>query len=182
MVLGDKVMFHWKVKTISLFLWFLISLGVNAQTSLEGIDIPSKGEYLPLELSIPISKSHFITLTIWGQNGNCIGWIGRDFKIDFNLPATCDIMTFGAAGYGFKPLVRYNEKSDKPTIVRFQIVGALKYYPSLRAECSDQWRNVELRWPGPTVHLTPIGNKIDPKTDALHCPRFYVEQKPSGLP
>jgi hypothetical protein len=90
-------------------------------------------------------------------------------------------MTLGAAEYGFKPRVRYNEKSDKATSVRFQIVGALKYYPLYRAECSNQWRNIELTWPGPTVHVGKLNDDIV-GLDALHCPRFYLDLKPSGLP
>jgi hypothetical protein len=160
-----------------------LSLVINAhaENELVAIDIPTgDGHSDRLDVKLPLTKLVSTGLTIWNQNGRCVGKIGS-IDIDFELPAPCDIMTYGAANYGFKPRVRYNEKSDKPTTVKFQIVGALKYYPMVRAECSDQWRNIELKWPGPKIHVSPLNDNIV-GLDGLHCPRSYSDQKVSGLP
>lgn len=171
-----------KMFIVAILLGAQFTLAANAQEVSDGVVIPYDGNNhaYRLDVEIPITKSFSTVLTIWNQDGKCLGRMGK-LDIDFKLPPPCDIMTKGAANYGFKPHVRYNEKGDRPTSVMFQIVGALKYYPNRRAECGQKWRNIELKWPGPTVNLSELHDTIA-DSDGLHCPRSYYEQKVNDLP
>lgn len=146
-----------------------------------GIEIPATDDRRDrLDVVLPIAKGKTASLVIWHKEGKCQGQIGP-IKIEFLLPPPCDIMTLGATNHGFAPRVRYDEKDVTPKSVRFQIVGALKYYPAYRAECGDQWRNIELTWPGPIIRVGAVNDAMS-QPDVLHCPRFYVDLKPSGMP
>jgi hypothetical protein len=145
----------------------------------------SRGQIL---IRLPRDASTSVGLTLTSKNGKCIGYIGRDeAAIDMQLPSPCDVMTRGALD-GFTPRVVIKKTGKLSETMTFQVVGGLRYFPLLRSECSHQFRDIELKAqitngkPSMTISVGPLGGKYPDPNGAVHCPRWFVDVKPSNLP
>lgn len=160
----------------------------SIESNKNGIAIPNLDTIQQINATIVTPNNISIGITIESKNGKCIGYVGRSpAAIDFQMPAPCDLMTKGAA-QGFSPQFSFASPPDGSIIIRFHVVGELRYFPELRSECSHSWRNVTLLWrnpknnPTPEISVLPPSQEYDPHKDALHCPRFFYDLKPSHLP
>lgn len=170
-------------------LFLLASCSIAYAADVENaVAIPVKpqgfGERLPLLQEIPVSKTKTIVIKLIEVDGQCHINMGT-LKANLGMPAPCDIKTKGAA-YGFKPVVTFDETTDKITAateVAFSIVGGLKFYPVRRTECGDQLRVVRLKFKksSTAAGFEPFLNMSEMISRqgnlSSHCPRQYDDLK-----
>jgi hypothetical protein len=156
----------------------------------ESIEIPVtnndvRGQIL---IRLPRDASSVVGLTLTSQNGKCIGYVGRDAAaVDMQLPSPCDVMTQGASE-GFTPRITLKKNGKTSESMFFQVVGGLRYFPAYRAECSHSFRTIELKArmvngkPSMSVSVGPLGGAYPDPNDSVHCPRWFVDLKPSNVP
>ena len=162
------------------------ALFCNQVAASDGVDIPT--DYgLPLEIALPVTRDHTVPLVLWERDGKCHFQIGSQQALDAQVPPPCDIMTRGRS-QGFKPWVRYNSRNNTPEVVRFRIVGALKYFPGRRSECGTAWRDVELRpaeianGRAARVDIVVLPPVPDDGPGIARCTRSHMEVKGEGPP
>lgn len=171
---------------LAIWMAVLLALPYSRLKAAEGVDIPT-GHGLPLEIALPVTRDHTVPLVLWERDGKCHFQIGSQQALDAQVPPPCDIMTKGRS-QGFKPWVGYNTRNNTPEVVRFRIVGALKYFPGRRSECGTAWRDVELR-PAEIAHgraarvdIVVLPPAPDDGLGIARCTRSHMEVKGEGPP
>jgi len=113
-----------------------------------GIFIPENPHRSELIQYIPLKKNDSKKLAqvkIRESSGQCNLIIGNLPKIKLEMAAPCDLQTLGSM-YAFRPRIEFKENLGTPDEISFEIVGNLKYYPSIRSECSKISRVITIQW------------------------------------
>lgn len=146
-----------------------------------GINIASNSHRWPLIQSIPLKNKNnakTTSLEIREQDHQCILKVGGLNEVELGMKAPCDIQTMGAIN-SFRPAIQFIKNKGLPDEIWFEIVGNLKYYPTIRSECSKTKRAVAIRWRKTEKNIEPyleLG-QISDDISGARCPRSYVEVK-----
>lgn len=179
MVLGDQM--NIKIFLILFFLYNPPAAFASPDVLDGGINIASNPHRWPLIQSIPLKNENHAKTTsveIREQGNHCILKVGGLNEVELGMKAPCDIQTMGAIN-SFRPAVQFIKNKGLPDEIWFEIVGNLKYYPSIRSECSKTKRAVAIRWRKTEKNIEPyleLG-QISDDISAARCPRSYVEVK-----
>lgn len=147
-----------------------------------GIVIPENTHRFELAQDIPLTKEKYPKLArvvIREKTGQCHMTIGGLPEVNLEMPLPCDIQTEGAA-FAFRPVVGFQKNSSGPDDISFLIAGNLKYYPTIRSECSQLSRGITIKWKaGKNGRIEPhiVLSEIIDDYSNTRCPRAFVEVK-----